>query len=89
MMLQQGENVEYSGLIYLCKHMKYEKFNPEDVIIEQGEVTNGKMYLVYSGELNVLTKNLDWYTKQNLAMHGGGNEEHFHTAPSEKKDDAI
>ena len=65
--------------------MKYEKFNPEDVIIEQGEVTNGKMYMVYSGELNVLTKNLDWYTKQNLAIHGGGNEEHLRTTNHESQ----
>lgn len=43
----EGEEVDYTGMLYLCKKLRWEEFKEGSVIIKQGDESNGKMYLVY------------------------------------------
>lgn len=60
-----GNNFESEAFSQLCKNAKYEKLPPGRVIFKQGDTSDGKMYIVYSGEVAVVTKNLDLFAKEN------------------------
>jgi len=53
------ERERLNALLYLCKKLKYETWGPQRIIIKQGEYSNGKVYIVLSGELNVYIKNAE------------------------------
>ena len=53
------ERERLNALLYLCKRLKYETWGAQTLIIKQGEYSNGKVYIVLSGELTVLIKNVE------------------------------
>jgi len=64
--LEINDNLEAQSLLAICKNIKYEKFPKGSVICQQGDKSNEKMYIVYSGELNVHIKDPDVFIHQNL-----------------------
>ncbi len=61
---------ETDSLIHVCKHLGYEKYRAGQVVFKEGEASNGRLYLVFSGEVSVVVKHLDHITKQNMMAHG-------------------
>lgn len=47
---------EKNAFIHLCKRLKYEKFPAKQVVFRQNDVSNGKLYLIYSGEVSIVIK---------------------------------
>ena len=46
--------------------MKYETHTQDSVVLKENEPSNGKMYIILKGSVNVLVKSLDFYTKKNM-----------------------
>jgi len=67
--LEMDENLEAKAMLAICKQIKYEKFPANSVVMHQGAPSNGKMYIVYSGELNIHVSNPDLITGQNFAKN--------------------
>ena len=57
---------EIDSLLHICRHLGYEKFRSGETIFEEDAESNGKMYLMFSGEVSIIVKNPDFVTKQNL-----------------------
>jgi CRP-like cAMP-binding protein len=57
---------EQEALIYLCKNFKYEKFEAGKVIFEEGDLSNGKIYIILTGEVLIVKKTVDYYTLKNI-----------------------
>jgi CRP-like cAMP-binding protein len=47
------EIYEKDSLFYFCKVLKYHKYQPNSTIYHQGDHTNGKIYIVLSGEASI------------------------------------
>ena len=61
---------ETDSLIHICKHLGYEKYRAGQVVFKEGDPSNGRLYLVFSGEVSVVVKHLDYITKQNMTAYG-------------------
>ena len=61
-----SDDLESDAAIYLCKNLKYEYFPANTPIFKQGDESNGKMYLVYSGICHVILQQGDIITNMNL-----------------------
>jgi len=62
----KSNHFETGAFVHLCKNMKYEKLPAGSVVFKEGDNSNGKMYIVYDGEVKVITKNQDVFVKQNI-----------------------
>jgi len=51
------------ALVYLSKILKYEYFQAGSMIYQKGEISNRKVYLVYSGEIKTWNNNQDPFNK--------------------------
>ena len=60
---------EIDSLLHICKHLGFEKFRRGQTVFEEDADSNGKMYLMFSGEVSIIVKNPDFVTKQNLVNH--------------------
>jgi len=60
------DNFEMDAILQICKSLKYEKYPKGQPIFVQGDASNGKVYILLSGELYVLVKKLDSYAEQNM-----------------------
>ena len=47
------------ALVSLCSKLKYEKHIVNKLLFKEGDSTNGKVYLLYSGEVSLYQKNLE------------------------------
>ena len=47
---------DYEAFVRLCQAMRYEKHPAKKVIFKEGDPSNGKLYIVYSGEVSVVLK---------------------------------
>jgi len=63
---ETNDDLESDAPIYLCQNLKYEAYPAGSVIFEQGDPSNGKLYIVYSGTLSVIVKQNDLATHENL-----------------------
>jgi len=61
---------EIEPFINLCKRIKYKKCFAGQVIMKQGEVSDGRVYLVMTGTLSVLVKNAD-FLEESAALNAG------------------
>ena len=67
--LEMDGNLEAKAMLAICKQIKYEKIPAQTVVCEQGAPSNGKMYIVFSGDLNIHVKNPDHIIHQNLVLN--------------------
>ena len=51
-----NNHFEKNAFIYLCKKAKFEKHPFKKVLFQESNPSNGKMYLVYSGEVSIMSK---------------------------------
>lgn len=51
-----GYSFKEPALLELCSKMKYEKHILDKTLFSQGESTNGKVYLIFSGEVSLFQK---------------------------------
>lgn len=58
-MSMTNELYQKEWLLHIFKQLRYERVSAGQVIFEEGEPSNGKMYIVLSGELVVMSKKLD------------------------------
>ena len=56
---------EMEGLISLFENVEYETVNKGDIVFKEGDESNGKMYIVISGEVWVVIKQLDMISREN------------------------
>ena len=47
---------EKNAFIYLCKKARFEKHSSKEILFKEDDLSNGKMYLVYSGEVSIMSK---------------------------------
>lgn len=52
---------EKNAFIYLCKKAKLEKHPDRKILFKEGDISNGKMYLLYSGEVSLMSTNQGAY----------------------------
>jgi hypothetical protein len=64
----KDSHFETGAFINLCKKMKYEKHPAGSAIFQEGDKSDNKMYIVYSGEICIVIKKLDFYARQNLGI---------------------
>jgi len=65
--LSEGENkLSQEALEKLCSSLKLEIYSPGEVIFKEGDPSNQKFYIIYSGQVHIIQKNLDIVTKTNL-----------------------
>mgnify|MGYP002622739310 CR=1 FL=1 len=62
---------EEDALVHLVKNLGYEKFRAGEAIFKEGDYSNGKMYIIFTGEVVVIKKQLDYYTSQNIENQEG------------------
>jgi hypothetical protein len=62
---EDGE-VNREACVHCLKRIKYEKYDPGDVVVKQGDESNGRAYIIYSGEVSVIVQDYDIITKQNI-----------------------
>jgi len=62
-----NENLnEAESLLHLCKHFGYERFDAGKVVFQEGDESNGKMYIIYKGEVSIVKKQIDDFMAKNL-----------------------
>ena len=64
--LDMNDNLESKAMLEISKRIKYEKFPANSTIFRQGDASNGKLYIVYSGELNIHVQDPDIVFNQNM-----------------------
>lgn len=51
---------EIDPFIYICKNIKLLTYEPGEPVLKQGDLSDGNVYLVFSGELLVMAKSLNF-----------------------------
>ena len=49
-----NEKERINAILFICKKLKYEVHEPQNIIIRQGEYSDGKVYIILRGEVSVL-----------------------------------
>lgn len=62
------ESQETESILHICKHLGFEQLEPGEVILREGDPSNGKFYLIFSGEVSIIVKKLDFVTQRNLEL---------------------
>lgn len=62
---ETNENLEHDAILQICKTMKYEKVDGDTILFKQGDESNGKLYIIYSGKVSVVLKQDDHILNQN------------------------
>jgi CRP-like cAMP-binding protein len=60
------ETMENEAVLHICKNIKYEKYKKDDVIFKEGDQSNGKVYIIFSGSIKVVVNQMDVYEKENF-----------------------
>jgi CRP-like cAMP-binding protein len=60
----KDSHFEIQAFVNICKKMKYESYPAGTVIFKEGDQPNGKMYIVYEGEIAIVIKEQDFYERQ-------------------------
>jgi hypothetical protein len=55
------DNMEPEAILHICKNIRYEKYKKDTVIFKEGDESNGKVYILFSGEVNVVVSKMDVY----------------------------
>ena len=66
---------DQNAFIQICQSLHYEKHPAKSVIFKQRDHSNGKLYILYSGRVNIVEDNYDEHSarnphKQNEALEG-------------------
>jgi len=61
-----SETLEPEAIVHIMRNLKYEKHKKGHPIFLEGDSSNGKVYILFSGQLYVMTKKLHFYEQQNL-----------------------
>jgi hypothetical protein len=60
------ELLEHDEIVNICKVLRYEKVLKGNPVFIQGEPSNGKVYILFSGEILVCLNKLDVYEEENI-----------------------
>jgi hypothetical protein len=69
--LADGDNgLPMEAFVQICAGMTLEEYDHGKIIFQEGDPSNDKFYVVYSGEVVVIVKSFDVITQMNLKALG-------------------
>ena len=57
--------MDNEALVQICKQITYERYSKAEPVFKEGDTSNGKVYILMSGELMVMMKKLDYHSQKN------------------------
>lgn len=64
-----GTHFDDNGFTQLCAKLKYEKVSANKTLFQEGDSTNGRVYFIYSGQVNLYKKNSEGGPVQTEQAH--------------------
>ena len=63
---------EAEAMLYVCRYLGYERYPPGKVVLQEGDEANGRLYLIFTGEVSIAVKRPHFYTRENLQQTNEG-----------------